>query len=155
MEHSLEVIRICVRAYMRHIRMINDDVRVIAERISEIRTTVELTGVSFDSQGSASSTGDKMADGVARLVQMSEEFSLAIDRLDSEYKTAFLWCQPENVGCYAVWLHDVEGMQWRIVGELTGYSEKHIPRIADKGYRELYDLIPEEYRRSSIPNALA
>lgn len=154
MEHSFDVQCHCVKMYLQHMRYIHNDIAYIKDRIQDIQNSLILTGVDFDKHGSCpSSSPDKIPDGLIRLNELREELK---DRLVSYaylLEEARDLCEPHNIARWALWLHYVDGKDWASTGKIIGYSERYTRSIADAGIRELYMLMPEEYRRYTIPNA--
>ena len=155
MEHDINVMRICVYTYFEHLRHLKENVHEIEARIREIRSSIELKAIVYSSMpGGPSTDGDKFGNALARLENANAEWDAAIDNLYIEYDKMMRLCLPSYLGRYALWLHKVEHHSWEYVGRITGYSESHIKRIGYEAIPEMYELIPESFRRSSIPNAI-
>lgn len=152
MEHDIYVMRACVAAYLRHIRAMDAEMRDIERRIRDVRARMEGLGVRLDGSGHGGG-GDRMADGVAMIAELEAEWSDRVRSNRAEVERARDMCSPAYVGRRAVWLHVVEGLTWAHVGRVIGYSESQARRIADGGVRELYRIIPEEYRSATFPDA--
>lgn len=153
-DHDIETVKHCVNAYLRHMRHINDDIREVEMAIMDIENKMGLLGVSFDKPGvTASADGDKIGACLARLEELKDELACRINAYYGLYDQARLICQPRFVGRYALWLNKVEGKTWAYVGRMIGYTERHARTVAEGGYRDIYDEMPEEYRRYTIPNA--
>lgn len=154
-EHAIEVQRICVKAWLREICCIHDEMNGYLMQIKEIRDHVQLTGVSYEGEGGGgSSTGDAIPKAVIRLVELEKELDDRVTAYREEYMRVFDICSPRYIGRHAVWLHEVERLRWEDVGKRIGYSTVHTKRIADGGVRDLYNLIPEKFRCSAIPDAI-
>lgn len=151
-EHDMYVMRACVTAWLDHIRRADAEIRELEARISDVRERLDGLGASIDGAGGGSG-GDRMADGVARIAELEDEWSARVSACYEEIERARDMCSPRHVGRYAMWLHVVEGRTWAYVGRVIGYSERQAKRIADGGARDLYALIPEEFRRDAFPNA--
>ncbi len=69
--HDPEVVAFCVRAYMSHIRRADDQVREIERQIRDVRARLEGLGCPMGKDGGGrSSLSDKMAEGVARVMEL-------------------------------------------------------------------------------------
>lgn len=154
-EHDIEVMRICVKAYLNHMRFINDDIREIEIKIRQTKDRLDLMGVAYDKVSVSTSTiGDSIGEGIATLEQLTQEWAERIKKYEKLLDQAKSMCLPHYVGRYAMWLHEVECREWEYVGRIIGYSERQTRTIAESGMKEIYVLMPEEYRRYSIPNAM-
>lgn len=154
-EHDLEVMRHCVKRYLGHMKHYYDDVREIELRIKSIENRLGILGVSFDKVNvSTSSEGDKIGSGLADIQELREELKDRLTAYELLFQEAQDICQPRYVGRYAMWLHEVESREWEYVGRIIGYSERQTRTVADGGVVEIYELMPEEYRRYSIPDAI-
>lgn len=154
-EHDLNVMRICVKAYLSHMRLIKDDMREITLRIKEIEERLDVMAVDYSKDlVSSSLSNDQMGEAIARIDELKSELSARINNYQQLLFDAQDICQPHFVGRYAMWLHEVEQKTWTYVARVIGYSESRTYDIAEAGIREIYAEMPEEYRRHSIPNAL-
>ena len=153
-EHDIEVMRVCVKAYLSHMRHINEDIREIELRINQIKERVDLMGIAYDRVVVSTSTqGDSIGEAVATLDELKQELADRIKSYQRLFEEARDMCQRHYVGRWSLWMHEVEGKKWSHIAKLIGYSESRTYDIAEGGLREIYDLMPEEYRRYSIPNA--
>ena len=152
--HSYETMKICVDAYLRYVRGIDGTLAEIAEDVARIEARLELMGVSFDGAGAASGCGrDALPDGIARAVELRDEWAAAMARHADELAEAKRLCRPVHERRYALWLHSVERRTWDATARMLGYSNAQARRLAEVGVRELYALMPERWRRDPIPNA--
>lgn len=154
-EHDLEVMRLCVKQYLGHMKHYYDDLREIEIRIRTIETRLGLLGVSYDGISvSVSIDGDQIGERLAEIYELRAELLDRMTAYERLFQDAQDICQPHHVGRYAVWLHEVEGRDWAYVGRIIGYEERQARRIADGGIREIYELMPREYQSQALPNAL-
>lgn len=151
-DHDMYVMRACVTAWLDHVRRQDAEIRELESRIAEVRERLDGLGASVEGGGRGSG-GDRMAEGVARISELEGEWSARVAACMAEIERARDMCSPSHVGRHAMWLHVVEGRTWAYVGRAIGYSERQAKRIADGGCRDLYPLIPEEFRRATFPNA--
>lgn len=152
MEHDINVMRICVEAYLNHIRFIDLRINAILDKIESIRSSIELTAASTDSIN-GSSDGDRIAIAISKMDELTEELHSRINAYQTEYDKAYNFCS-ESMGKYALWLKYVEHSNWNDISDALGYSVVHTKRLAYGSLEEVYTFIPEEYRRFPIPNAL-
>lgn len=152
--HDIHTKRICVQAYLTYISTIDEQIRELEIRIRDIRQRLDLMGVSFDGDSVTTTGGDRIADTVARIIDSEQEWCDRINLYHDEIQRVRDWCMPCHVGRWAMWLYTVERRSWAYVARIIGYSVRHTKRLADKGACELYELIPEQWRRDAIPNAM-
>ncbi|WP_165247503.1 hypothetical protein [Adlercreutzia sp. ZJ141] len=153
-EHDIYVMRECVRAWMHHIRALDADIRDAERRIRTIRERAEgVAGVSFDDITSGGQ-GCSTADMVVQLVDLEREWSELVRANHAEVAAAKRMCSAGFLGRRAMWLHEVDGLTWNAVGDEIGYSAKQACRIADGGVRELYPMIPEQFKSGLFPDAV-
>lgn len=146
------VARACVTSYLRRVRAMDDEIRETEERIRAARERLEAVGAAGGGPGSGA-RGDRIGDGVARVMELEREWSERVSANLAEIAAAQDMCSPRHPGRWAMWMHVVERRTWAGVGAAMGYSAVQARRIADAGARELYRLIPEQYRRDEFPNA--
>lgn len=151
MQHDAFVMREVVKAYLREVRLGQMRMRDLQDRMLTLRESME--GLRSPGASSGGGPSDRMAEGMARLQKLEDEWSEAAVSYAAFAAEAYDLCFGHGVNRWAVWLHDVDGLTWEAVGRRVGYSEKNARRIAESGYRELYYIVPEEYRRSAFPNA--
>lgn len=154
MDHSIEVIDLCVEEYLRYIRSLKYALRDIEQEIEELEQTLILTGVSYqDTGGTASVSKDRLGDGVVKLIELKDnlagEHAAHADEL-SHARNLCRFSEPRQ----ALWLSRVERMTYEQIAKELGYSKRTIRRMIGRGRRELYDVMPEYFRRHTIPNAI-
>lgn len=153
MEHSHEVMKHCVIAYLAAMRALDDRLLQCAERYEAASSRVVLTGMSWERRNTRG-THDR-GDAVVRLMEVEDEFYQASIRWCEEYMQASLMFSfIESVPRHMLWLKHVERLTWAQVGKRTYYSEKRARTLAAEAIPEAYAIIPEEYKRNAIPNAM-
>lgn len=153
LKHNLEVQRICVRAYLLHIRQLDTEMRDIENRVTELRSRLEPMGVSFDKNGSISGVTDTMADGIIKLQELQAKWNQKVIENHDEIQYARDMCSPQYLGRHILWLHYVCRAPWSQIGRIVGYSERQARNIAIGGIPEIYELMPKQWQTISIPNA--
>lgn len=153
MGHSIEVMRICVYTWLSDIRLHWQDMKYLEDKIQTLR--YRLDGLKSFSEESVSATkaSDALTDGLGRLEALGEEWAAKAALYSSEYADAMEICFADEHS-RAVWIHIIEHRPWADVGRQMGYSEPHIRRLGQSGIESIYERMPEEYRRYSIPNAV-
>lgn len=153
--HDPEVIAHCVRAYMTHIRRADDQIREIERQIRDLRARLEGLGCPMGKEGGGRSPlSDKMADGVASLIELEERWGERIAGTLADVDQCREICDPAHVWRWALYMHLVEGRTWAYAARVVGYAEATVKLHAPDAMREVYYLMPERFRRDSIPNAM-
>lgn len=154
-EHDRDVISLCVRAYMAHIRRADDQVREIERQIRDVRARLEGLGCPMGKDGGGRAPiSDKMAEGVARVLELEAEWGERVAETLADADECRRICDPAHVWRWALYLHLVEGRTWAYAARVVGYSEQHVKRNVPQAMREVYRLMPERFRREPIPNAM-
>lgn len=151
-EHDFETMRHCAYAYLRHVRASMGEISAIESEMAKQQASLALMGISYD-VGKGSVSADRIPDGVAKAMELRERWSEAYARLANDIEHARRLCSSDHPSRRMLWLHLVEGKTWQQVSAATGYSTRHVIRMADNGTVGLYYAMPEEWRRYSIPNA--
>ncbi len=151
-DHDIHVMRECVTNYLKHVGRIESDIKQLETRIEDLRESMRGLAINLGTSRGCS-VSDRMADGVAKIIEYEREWNDRIVNDYDEFNAVRDMCDVHHVGRYAMWMRVVEGRTWEYIGSKIGYCERHARTIADGGVRELYPLIPEEYRRSTFPNA--
>ena len=154
MQHDYEVMKHCVVSYLKAIRAKNAEIEELDARITKIESSLRPKGIDFDKVGKSSPTDETMPHGIASLIELRQRWNDVVAASKDDMSRAYDICRPEHPNRWVIWLHIVEGRSWELVGRKMGYSADHVRRLARLGYAEIYEEMPEEYRRYTIPNAV-
>ena len=128
-----------------------DAARESLTELEEISRGISPGGGSGGAGGSAK---DRIPDALAAVekarLRLADAVAANLDAIDEARRL----CCARSVGRMALWKHDVEGKTWEEAAFEMGFSYKHLERLAASCRQWLYDEMPEEWRRYSIPNAL-
>ncbi len=153
MEHSPETMRHCVVAYLEDIRVRRSVMADLEWRIDSLRERLEGLGMT-QGEHVAGGMAEDMADKLARIHELEAKWATAAAESAEAIAVAASMCPASEPERYCLWLHYVERMTWSEVARKLGYSVQHVRGyLAAIGYVELYTMMPEEYRRYTIPNA--
>lgn len=152
--HDIEVMRHCVKAFFSHLRYHCNNLKEIESRIKSIRESIELKAVNYNGMPVGSSSGDKAGSVLVRLEEAEQEWIYEYNSIQEEYDKMLKFCMPSYPGRYALWLHYVKRLEWVYVGDIIGYSERYTRQIADESIEDIYNYMPEGWRRETIPNAM-
>lgn len=139
----------CSREWMRHVAGLKRRVKATQDAIEQARSMMLPQGIAYDGGGGSGCYADAIPDGVAKLEGMIAEYSLGLAAMVDEERrarTAIASLEHERHRT-AVERHYLLGETFGQVAEATGYSTDSVKRNCREGLIELYDRIPEEYRR--------
>ena len=153
MGHSFEVMRLCVREYLRAVSRMRMRLSMIEGEVAAIQARLSLMGVDYTRGGGSGPSRDRLPDGVAMLEEARGMWAGEYARCREDMDRARLVCSPDRPECYALWLHEVERRTWSAVARTLCVSERTAHRMAESGVRTVYAEMPERWRRDPIPNA--
>ena len=152
--HDFEIMAFCTDAYLRYIHSLDRALHDMECELEEHTHSLELMGIDYSKGASSGVSSDsKIPDGVARLFEIRERLQTEYARCSSDLAQARALCRCDE-SRYALWMSRVEGMPYANIARKMGYSKRTIRRMVDRGKVSLYYMMPEEWRRYSIPNAL-
>ena len=156
MRHDPEVRRICATAYLEHVRSLKARIDSLREEIEPLR---EMAGTTMDyrERVSGSSNPKAFEDAVIRLQELIADFLTEMAGYVEEQRIAHdvmrRLSRPEYAR--ALTAHYLTGKTWERCCVDMGYTWDGMMSLRRKAVQEVYDLMPEEWRRSAIPNAAA
>lgn len=154
LEHSPEVVKVCVKAYLGHIGGLRREILSLEQLIEETQGRLGIMGVTFDKQGRSSIAGDDaIPAGIARVEELRQQWLELAESDQAEVMAAAAICSRRHVGRWAMWQNIVMRRTWADVARELGYSESRAREIGGAGAREIYALMPEHWRRAPIPNS--
>lgn len=150
MEHDMETMRYCVAAYLEHLRQADDRRAALRESLARLESSLDLGAIRY-SDAPTGGDGDRMASGVAQLLELRAEWMALEVALAREYGEAMQFCYAteERRMC---WDHWAVGITWTAVALRAYCDRKTVHRRKDKGVEDIYGWMPEEWRRI-LPNA--
>lgn len=154
LSHDFEVIKYCVTDYLSYIRSIEATMRAIESDIAYQNARLNLMGISYEGCGGGSSNKDALPDGVAKLMELREKWSDEYAHCADDLEYARELFHERHVNRRIVWLYIPNKTSWEQVASKVGYSSRQTRRKHDVGMTEVYYLMPEVWRRDSIPNAI-
>jgi len=150
MIHDINVVRMCVAAYLEHIRQLDESRRALEENMERLESSLSLGAIRY-TDAPAGGSGDRLGDGVARLLELREQWGSVVLDASKEYGEAMAYCF-QTVPRRFCWMHWVEGASWTALAARTSYHPKSCMRIAREGLMDIYNWMPEEWRRA-LPSA--
>ena len=152
--HDYEVMAFCADAYLRYVRSLKSAMEDIEREVEEHARGIELAG--FDPArcgGGRGASADKLPDGVIRLIELRERLSEEHARCAGDLAHARDLCRFDE-DRRALWLSRVERLPYSEIARRMGCSKRTVRRMVAHGLASLYGLMPEEWRRYAVPNAL-
>lgn len=153
MGHSFEVMRLCVREYLRAVSRMRMRLSMIEGEVAAIQARLSLMGVDYTRGGGSGPSRDRLPDGVAMLEEARDMWAGEYARCREDMDRARLVCSPDRPECHALWLHEVERRTWSAVARVLCVSERTARNMAERGVPQVYAEMPEPWRRDPIPNA--
>lgn len=157
MEHADDVKRICAEAYLNHVRSLAVKIKSLQSEIDSQRALLEDGAVSYAEKVSKSGNPKSFEEGVVELQELIEEFVTELAGYVDEQRTAHRAIRklgkPEHIA--ALTGYYVQGKTWREVCAKLGYSHDGMMTLRKRAIVEVYDVMPEQWRRDPIPNAIS
>lgn len=162
MEHDPEVMNICAVAYLEEVRRRKASLAWVREEYIQARDDFdELCSRPMPGHGPAIK---QRQDGISKayviLEERRDEMAREIVESMEFLSHAFDICAGEGLNCDMAegicYQHYVNGAKWESLAASTGYSLSHIKtKVRPRGLARIYKRMPEEFRRTPIPNAEA
>ena len=143
-----EVVRYCTEAYIANMKGIYSEIERVNERIETL--SEPLKGVDYSKMLGISSSckGERLTD----LTDTLEALRESITSVKEEFDAFISLLNTLDHGGY-IWQHYFFGLSWNVIALREQVERMTIWRRKDETLRKLYTIMPEEYRRFTIPNA--
>ena len=152
-EMNRDVKRLLVAGYLDYIAGIDEAVTRLDESIRRTEAALTLGAVRYrDMPGNPNTDPDGIPEGIARLEELKDRWEGDASAMAAEWATMLDFCM-QSTPRRICWLHYVDGLTWGRVARKVGYSQQHARRLAWQGINEIYEIVPESFRRSAIPKA--
>ena len=149
--HDIEVKRECVAAYLGHIRELDEERMKLEETMQRLESSLSLGAIRYSDMPKAHDGDDKLAEGVAKLLELRAQWaSIALDAY-REHGVAMAYCFA-TIPRRICWMYYEEHTQIKTIAIRMTYDRKTIMRKRDAGVEEIYEWMPEEWRRV-LPSA--
>lgn len=143
-----EVVRHCTEAYIADMKGIYSELERVNERLETL--SEPLKGVNYaDMLGVATSCkGERETERIMALESLRE----SIASVSAEFDAFTALLDTLEFGAY-IWQHYFFGLSWNVIALRERVQRMTIWRRKEQTLRELYTIMPEQYRRYTIPNA--
>lgn len=156
MPHHPDVKRICAKSYLAYVRELNKRIETLREDIERMQSLMLPSGIDYSSIPSSGGSGDAIGNGIAKLQDMIADYATELAEYVEQGRIAkgvFEQLSNPRAGT-ALLKYCMQGKTWEQVCVEVGYSYRRMMQIKNEAILEVYDLMPEEWRNQSIPNAL-
>lgn len=157
MRHSDEVKRICAEAYMSYVRSLALRVDFLQKEIETKKSELLPGAISLKEYVSTSTDVDAIESAICDLQELIAEYVTELAGYIDEQKVAHgvLCCLENPMHMLALHAYYLNGKTWEQVCVDLGYSWAGMMKLRKQALCEVYDLMPESWRRDPIPNAMA
>lgn len=143
--------------YALHIRSMRHRVNAAQLDIDDMRESVcGVSGVQYtDMPGSPNTYGDAIPDGVAKLLEMIDDYvTQLVEWMDERYEACRCFAKLDSKSYELLTYYYANGMTWEQTAERMGYTSEHVQRnLKPVALSMLYGVMPEQWRRN-IPKAI-
>lgn len=155
MDHHPEVIKHCSKAYLDYIRSLNLRIQTLQESIERQRALMLPSGIAYSESVSQSTQGDTIEQGIIKLADLittyCTELAEYVEQEMIAHRVFESLSKPEYTA--AMTKYYLQGKSWEQVCVEMGYSWQGMMTLRKKAIQEVYGLMPEEWRRYTIPKA--
>lgn len=149
-----DVMGFCVYAYLEYVRGLRKSIDAVQEDLERLESAADAVGLKLSDMPRAHELPDGLFSSVAAIAGARERLLMELFRYSSDYLDAAQMCRPLYAERWAVWLHYIQGRTWKQVANMLRYSESWTRELAKRGVAEIYQQMPEDWRREPIPNAV-
>ena len=145
----IDVVRHCTEAYIADMKGIYSEIERVNERIETL--SEPLNGINYaDMLGVMTSCkGEREIERIEALEILTE----SIASIESEFNIFTALLDTLEFGAY-IWQHYFYGLSWNVIALREQVERMTIWRRMQVTLQDLYAIMPEEYRRYTIPNAI-
>lgn len=156
MQHHLEVKLICVNDYLCYIKKLNKRIETLKESIDRQKSLMLPAGIDYSELVAASSSGDALENGVIKLQELIKEYCTELAEYVEQQQIAYnVFKKLSNPkGTEALTKYYLQGKTWEKVCVEMAYSYRGMMKLKKAAELEVYDYMPEQWRRYSIPNSI-
>ena len=154
MEHNDEVKLYCAKEYLSYIRSLQRKIKLLDEEIAHHRALLELSGVDYSEGVSGGASRSQLEAGVIKLQELLEErVNETAECVEQQMLANEVLGKLRPDHCRALYLYYLSDKTWKEVCAEMRYSWQGMMSLRRRAMIEVYDYMPEEWRRYSIPNA--
>lgn len=145
---SDEVKRACVLSWLDYVQGIKRTMDASGEMLERYRSMLDVTARAYDLPGV---NPEDMPERIARLMELRERWEFDVETLSGEFDEArrIMARSPERMW---MWDHYVNRRKWREIAKPAHYSVSAVRMASARHMAEIYDDLPEAFRR--LPGAV-
>lgn len=156
MTHSNEVKYICAKEYLEDVRAVIRKIQALQEYIDIQSSILMPRGISYGDKIKVCGMHDKLERNVIKFNELMahyfDELELCLDTQREAVQIVNNLTRTEYQ--QALTMHYFNNQPWAYVCDVMGYTHDGMMSLVRRAIIELYDYIPEEYRRYTIPAAI-
>lgn len=154
MHHDHEVRRICATAYLEHVRSLKTRIDALQEEI-ELNRDMLGTTTRYREKVSKSGNPKSFEDAVIRLQELIADYCTEMAGYVEEQRIAHDVMRHLSRPEYsrALTTYYVRGKSWELCCVDMGYTWQGMMSLRKRAVQEVYEFMPETWRREAIPNA--
>lgn len=142
-----DVKAIVATGYAEHVRDVGMSKLLLEAEIEHLQRQLEPSGINYGDKVSVSPTMDTIPDGVAKLIQLQDEYETTIAEYAAIIREAHnALLNIDVVPRTALTQHYILLKSWEEVCVEMGYTYDGVMKLRKRGLIALYDFIPGEYR---------
>lgn len=154
LQHDHEVRRICATDYLEHVRSLKTRIDALREEI-DLNSDMLGTTTRYREKVSKSGNPKSFEDAVIHLQELIADFLTEMAGYVEEQRIAHdvmrRLSRPEYAR--ALTAYYLSGKTWEMCCVDMGYTWQGMMSLRKKAVQEVYDFMPETWRREPIPNA--
>lgn len=146
---DIEVVKFCTQAYIADMKGIYSELERVNERIETL--SEPLKGIDYSKMLGISSSckGERLTD----LIDALESLEQSITSIEQEFNYFTALLDTLEFGEY-IFQHYFYGLSWNVIALREQVTRMAIWKRKEQTLRDLYSIMPEQYRRFTIPNAI-
>lgn len=152
-----EVKELCVKEYLSYVRSLSTRIINLQEQIERKRALLEPSGIQYKESVSSSITDNELAEAIDNLKDLIKEFATELSEYIEQHRQAHITFSKLSRPEYAraMTSYYLHGKSWEEVCVDMRYSWDGMMKLRKKASLELYERMPIQWQKDSIPNAMS
>ena len=154
MQHNFEVMKFCVNEYLSKVKYADTIIRQAREDLEQARAALRLCAVDYTAEYIKAypvAGDDALNRKIHKLQMMESQYTEKLDFYGGLKAQALDICTLSDQRM-CVWYRRIENLKDAEIAKKYACSTATVRRWIVEGYQNIYYLMPEEYRRQSIPD---
>lgn len=149
--HS-DVMHFCVKSYLLDIKGSKNELERVLERYEKLNGCIAGIDYSKKIGGGVTSTNSTTEDKLVARMEAYDEYKDVLDQVRAKIEYARYLIGKTPYG-YLLWAHYIYDAKWKTLSLRERVNERTMRRWKSEAIETLYCIMPEQYRRYTIPNA--